>query len=229
EAFGLALAGALLGVGLMYLTLWLAQPLILSHYGLFIPITAPGPWEWSLLGGILLAAVLMGSVPAWRAYRQSLIDGLSIRTRRRQHETGVIPDRGDTAAERQRAGRNAFGNRLARPSSSGAARPAVDARAGARPECAGRVLRGAAGCPGGPARAGGAGSGGTPWPPHPPARLHSAAGHHRGHGGRGVPAGALVRCLHPGAAAALQPDSARTQHQRHPAGCAVPAVLEIGR
>ena len=80
EAFGLALAGALLGVGLMYLTLWLAQPLILSHYGLFIPITAPGPWEWSLLGGILLAAVLMGSVPAWRAYRQSLIDGLSIRT-----------------------------------------------------------------------------------------------------------------------------------------------------
>src|SRR5690606_20621744 len=145
EAFGLALAGALLGVGLMYLTLWLAQPLILSHYGLFIPITAPGPWEWTLLGGILLPAVMMGSVPAWRAYRQSLIDGLSIRTCRRQHETGVTPDRGDTAAERQRAGRYAHGNRLGRTSSSGAARPAIDARTGSRPECAGRVRRGAAG------------------------------------------------------------------------------------
>lgn len=80
EAFGLALMGVLLGLGLMYLGLWLAQPWILSHYGLFIPITAPGLWDWGLLGAILLAAVVMGGVPAWRAYRQSLIDGLSIRT-----------------------------------------------------------------------------------------------------------------------------------------------------
>ena len=80
EAFGLALMGVLLGLGLMYLTLWLAQPWILSHYGLLIPITPPGLWEWGLLGAILLAAIIMGGVPAWRAYRQSLVDGLSIRT-----------------------------------------------------------------------------------------------------------------------------------------------------
>lgn len=80
EAFGLALAGVLLGLGVMYLALWLAQPIILSHYGLFIPITPPGSWDWSLLGAILVAAIIMGGVPAWRAYRQSLIDGLSIRT-----------------------------------------------------------------------------------------------------------------------------------------------------
>src|SRR5690606_40798532 len=58
------------------------------------------------------------------------------------HETGVLPDRGDTAAEQQRAGRYAHGNRLGRTSSSGAARPAIDARTGSRPECAGRVRRG---------------------------------------------------------------------------------------
>ena len=80
ESLGLALTGVLLGLGLMYLALWLAQPLILSQYGLFIPITPPGLWEWTLLGAILLAAIIMGGVPAWRAYRQSLIDGLSIRT-----------------------------------------------------------------------------------------------------------------------------------------------------
>ena len=80
EAFGLALAGVLLGLGVMYLALWSAQPIILSHYGLFIPITPPGLWDWSLLGAILVAAIVMGGVPAWRAYRQSLIDGLSIRT-----------------------------------------------------------------------------------------------------------------------------------------------------
>lgn len=80
EAASLALAGILLGLGMLYLGLWIGQPLILSHYGLFIAITPPGLYEWTLLGAILLASILMGSVPAWRAYRQSLIDGLSIRT-----------------------------------------------------------------------------------------------------------------------------------------------------
>lgn len=80
EAASLALAGIVLGLGLMYVCLWLAQPLILSRYGLYIAITPPGMYEWALLGAILAASVLMGSVPAWRAYRQSLVDGLSIRT-----------------------------------------------------------------------------------------------------------------------------------------------------
>jgi putative ABC transport system permease protein len=80
EAASLALGGILLGLGLLYLGLWIGQPLILSQYGLFIAITPPGLYEWTLLGAILLASILMGSVPAWRAYRQSLVDGLSIRT-----------------------------------------------------------------------------------------------------------------------------------------------------
>ncbi len=80
EAASLALSGILLGLGLMYLGLWIGQPLILAHYGLFIQITPPGLYEWQLLGAILCASILMGSVPAWRAYRQSLVDGLSIRT-----------------------------------------------------------------------------------------------------------------------------------------------------
>jgi putative ABC transport system permease protein len=50
-----------------------------ANYGLFLPLTWPSEYEWTLLGGILIAALLMGSVPAWRAYRQSLADGLSIR------------------------------------------------------------------------------------------------------------------------------------------------------
>ncbi|MNJ61427.1 Macrolide export ATP-binding/permease protein MacB [compost metagenome] len=79
EAFALALAGVLLGLGLLYLGIALAQGPLQSHYGLYLPLALPSSWEWSLLGAILLAAVLMGSVPAWRAYRQSLADGLSIR------------------------------------------------------------------------------------------------------------------------------------------------------
>jgi len=49
-----------------------------ATYGLYLPLALPSAHEWSLLGIILGAAVLMGSIPAWRAYRQSLADGLSI-------------------------------------------------------------------------------------------------------------------------------------------------------
>lgn len=80
EAFSLALAGVLFGLLLLYLAIAVARPLLQSHYGIYLPLAWPSTYEWSLLVGILLAALLMGCVPAWRAYRQSLTDGLSIRS-----------------------------------------------------------------------------------------------------------------------------------------------------
>jgi putative ABC transport system permease protein len=78
EAFALALAGALLGLSLLYLGIVLAQGWLQANYGLYLPLALPSRYEWSLLAGILAAALLMGAIPAWRAYRQSLADGLSI-------------------------------------------------------------------------------------------------------------------------------------------------------
>ena len=79
EAFSLAAAGVLLGVSLLYLGIALAQNAVQANYGLFLPLALPSSYEWTLLGAILAAALLMGAIPAWRAYRQSLADGLSIR------------------------------------------------------------------------------------------------------------------------------------------------------
>ncbi|NLD00695.1 MAG: ABC transporter permease [Gammaproteobacteria bacterium] len=79
EAFALALAGITLGVVLLYVGIAIAQAPLQSHYGLYLPLSAPTLYEWTLLGAVLLAGVLMGAVPAWRAYRQSLSDGLNIR------------------------------------------------------------------------------------------------------------------------------------------------------
>ncbi|MCY1401209.1 acidobacterial duplicated orphan permease [compost metagenome] len=78
EAFTLALCGIVAGLALLYLGISLAQGYVQSNYGLYLPLALPSTYEWSLLGIILLAALVMGSVPAWRAYRQSLADGLSI-------------------------------------------------------------------------------------------------------------------------------------------------------
>ncbi|MDH2199004.1 ABC transporter permease [Ectopseudomonas oleovorans] len=79
EAFTLALAGVAFGVTLLYLGIAGSQGFVQANYGLYLALNAPSSYEWKLLGCILAAAVAMGSVPAWRAYRQSLADGLSIR------------------------------------------------------------------------------------------------------------------------------------------------------
>lgn len=79
EAFALALAGVTFGVALLYLGIAGSQGFVQANYGLYLALNAPSAYEWKLLGSILAAAVAMGSVPAWRAYRQSLADGLSIR------------------------------------------------------------------------------------------------------------------------------------------------------
>ncbi len=79
EAFALALAGVVAGLALLYVAIAIAQAPAQAYYGLYLPLEWPSRYEWTLLGGILIAALLMGCVPAWRAYRQSLADGLSVR------------------------------------------------------------------------------------------------------------------------------------------------------
>ena len=79
EAFALALAGVVSGLVLLYVGIFAAQDYVQNSYGLYLALSAPSQYEWTLLGGILAAALVMGIVPAWRAYRQSLADGLSIR------------------------------------------------------------------------------------------------------------------------------------------------------
>ena len=79
EAFALSLAGVAAGLLLLYLGIAASQGYVQANYGLYLPLNLPSRYEWSVLGAILAAALLMGSVPAWRAYRQSLSDGLSIR------------------------------------------------------------------------------------------------------------------------------------------------------
>lgn len=79
EAFALAVAGLALGVALLYLGIAVSSGYVRANYGLDLPMALPTAHEWGLLGGILGAAIVMGAVPAWRAYRQSLTDGLSVR------------------------------------------------------------------------------------------------------------------------------------------------------
>jgi putative ABC transport system permease protein len=43
-------------------------------------LSLPGTSEWLLLGGVWLASIVAGCIPAGIAYRRSLVDGLQVRT-----------------------------------------------------------------------------------------------------------------------------------------------------
>jgi putative ABC transport system permease protein len=75
----LTLAGVVLGTVGLYAALYLARPLIDQMYGLTLPIDPPRPDEWLKLVAIVAAGFLAGLLPALRAYRLSLADGMMVR------------------------------------------------------------------------------------------------------------------------------------------------------
>ena len=79
EAGFLTLLGVVLGVALLYGLLLVAQPFVESRLGIFIAIGGLSIYELMLLGAVVLAGFLVGSIPSYRAYKLALADGLSLK------------------------------------------------------------------------------------------------------------------------------------------------------
>lgn len=79
ESTVLTLLGIALGMALLYGSLLVGQPLVEGQFGLFIGTGPPTLRELALLGTVFAAGALVGALPAYRAYRYSLADGMMIR------------------------------------------------------------------------------------------------------------------------------------------------------
>ncbi len=79
EAALLTFCGIALGIALLYAGLALGQPWLEARLGLFIPIGWPSMREVSLAALVAVAGIIIGLVPGYRMYRQSLADGMTIR------------------------------------------------------------------------------------------------------------------------------------------------------
>ena len=80
EAGLLTLAGVILGAFLLYIAIAIAQPIIDRLYGLHLAVEAPKWVEVQMLAAIVMAGFLAGLLPALRAYRLSVADGMTVRT-----------------------------------------------------------------------------------------------------------------------------------------------------
>lgn len=78
EAMLTAAFGAGLGLGMLYISLVIAQPVIDSTFGLWLAIDSPSIRELWVLFGVVLAGLIVSLVPAVRAYRLSLADGMMV-------------------------------------------------------------------------------------------------------------------------------------------------------
>ena len=79
EAAVLAILGVVLGTGILYLVVIFTWPIIEQETGLFLVLSWPGLQEIIYLAIILAGGLLAGIIPAVRAYKMSLSDGLTIR------------------------------------------------------------------------------------------------------------------------------------------------------
>lgn len=79
EATVLTAIGAALGLVMLYLGLILAQPIVDAQFGLYLTIGPPNAREMTLVAMVICAGFLSGVVPALKACRQSLTDGMTIR------------------------------------------------------------------------------------------------------------------------------------------------------
>lgn len=80
EAILMAAAGAVLGLNLLYVGLLIAQPLLDSAFGLWLPVEAPTLREVWVLAGVVCAGAIVSLVPALRAYKMSVADGMMVKT-----------------------------------------------------------------------------------------------------------------------------------------------------
>jgi putative ABC transport system permease protein len=79
EAAFLTLLGIAFGVAALYLGLLAGRPWLESRLGLFIVVGSPSAYEFALMIVVTVAGVLIGLIPAYRIYRYSLADGMTIR------------------------------------------------------------------------------------------------------------------------------------------------------
>ncbi|EPJ53977.1 MAG: ABC-type antimicrobial peptide transport system permease component [Osedax symbiont Rs2] len=79
EATLITAAGISIGVCLLYLLLATAAPVISSRFGINIELASISPHELKLIAIVLFGGMSIGLIPAFRAYRQSLADGMTIR------------------------------------------------------------------------------------------------------------------------------------------------------
>ncbi|MCZ0932596.1 MAG: ABC transporter permease [Oligoflexia bacterium] len=76
----LTVSGILIGISTLYLGLVLFRPILESKMGLTLGLLSPTFNDFVYVGSIFIGSLLASVIPAWRAYKNSLADGLIVKS-----------------------------------------------------------------------------------------------------------------------------------------------------
>ncbi len=79
ESAFITLISLLVGVALFYFILWLLAPVLARDFGFYLTLGGLYESQWYMLLAFSAVGLMVGMIPAWRAYRNSLADGLTVR------------------------------------------------------------------------------------------------------------------------------------------------------
>lgn len=79
ESLFLGIAAYILGFLIVFPLFYLMQPLLVEKFGFHMPLSFYWSYDLSLAAAVLVLAFVAGVIPAWKAYRRSLTDGLTVR------------------------------------------------------------------------------------------------------------------------------------------------------
>jgi putative ABC transport system permease protein len=79
ESCLLSFFGSIFGVALMFLALFILKPILEFQFGIFIELRVLSLEDFIFLGAVVGFGIVLGILPALKAYRNSLIDGLATR------------------------------------------------------------------------------------------------------------------------------------------------------
>ena len=77
EGFLVTATGAFIGALIVTAAAWGARDWLLTHLGVVLNANLPTSGEWRLLAAVITTGLLVSLLPAWRAWRMSLADGLT--------------------------------------------------------------------------------------------------------------------------------------------------------
>ena len=80
ESALLAITGVLVGMAIVVAVTAISADTLERKFGIFVAVRWPTAFEWLIAGAVVVAAMIVSLWPAWRAYRNALADGLTIRT-----------------------------------------------------------------------------------------------------------------------------------------------------
>ena len=79
ETLLVAVAGCVVGVGMLYGLLAIGRPIVTRRFGVDLALSWLDPTQLLIMVGVIVGAVFVGLIPGFVAYRRSIQDGLDVK------------------------------------------------------------------------------------------------------------------------------------------------------